>query len=442
MTSISIIVPVYLKSEEEVEWLSELIESIKGQSFSDFEVLLIDDGSPFEPNFNDIDDRFSYHKLGENYGPAVARNTGAYIAESEALLCLDSDDIIPLNTLELMYNEWVKDKSKIIYGNIQRIERIGGKFEETKFFDMPHYTFSLLLELTGAIPVSCLHSYDCHVAAGGWKPEIYYGLEDLEYWIAAGKLGYCGQKIDALTLYYRKHKQSRSYKLRYESKEEAAMRDLIKTIHSDVYYEGVSPMACNGCGDSNNDVLNAETKMNTMSFQIDPSVSELDKYPESDLVLIKYNGSRKASFKLRGSYTNVQYEVKGQGSIFLAHKMDAPKIRSLGRGIEYTIEQREVQIASKQSAPRITRYNPEAPKIAQTVRPSSLSEKRNPTLEDLNVGDILVEKLQADNWSLEALSMIEDPSILRKYDGVGEVRSKAIVSRARELLGDIIIEGV
>lgn len=87
---VSIIVPFY----SNIEWLEEAVNSVFEQSFTDFELIIVNDGSPED----DVDflkkygKRLSYYKT-ENRGPASARNFGIRKAKGEYLAFLDSDDI-------------------------------------------------------------------------------------------------------------------------------------------------------------------------------------------------------------------------------------------------------------------------------------------------------------------------------------------------------------
>ncbi len=88
----SIIVPVY-KVEK---YLSQCVESVLGQSFSDYEIILVDDGSP--DKCPDICDDYAkkdarvrvLHK--PNGGLSDARNAGLEIAQGEYIIFIDSDD--------------------------------------------------------------------------------------------------------------------------------------------------------------------------------------------------------------------------------------------------------------------------------------------------------------------------------------------------------------
>lgn len=101
---ISVIVPVYNIEK----YLSRCVSSILAQSFTDFELLLIDDGS-FDDSGN-ICDKYAltdervrvFHK--ENGGVSSARNLGLEKARGEYVMFIDGDDSISVETLNVCYD--------------------------------------------------------------------------------------------------------------------------------------------------------------------------------------------------------------------------------------------------------------------------------------------------------------------------------------------------
>lgn len=104
MALISIIVPMYNVEK----FLPDCLESIRGQSFADFECICIDDGSPdhckdIVKDYADRDSRF--HLIcQENQGASGARNTGIDAASGDYLYFVDSDDFLHVKALEYQYN--------------------------------------------------------------------------------------------------------------------------------------------------------------------------------------------------------------------------------------------------------------------------------------------------------------------------------------------------
>lgn len=113
--AVSVIVPIYNVSS----YLAKCLESIRTQSFSDFEVLLIDDGSTDDSpaiaqGFCDSDNRFKLlHK--KNGGLSAARNFGLQYAAGEFVAFIDSDDYIHTDYLSVLYNACINNDADVSY---------------------------------------------------------------------------------------------------------------------------------------------------------------------------------------------------------------------------------------------------------------------------------------------------------------------------------------
>lgn len=117
MPKISIIVPVY---NTEV-FLRECIDGIIAQTFKDFEVLLIDDGSTDLSGSicGECSSRYpqirTFHQ--SNQGQSVARNFALSKADSEWLLFVDSDDILHPHILEYLYTTATECHTSLVLCN-------------------------------------------------------------------------------------------------------------------------------------------------------------------------------------------------------------------------------------------------------------------------------------------------------------------------------------
>ena len=102
MPTISVIVPVYRVEK----YIRRCVDSILAQSFRDYELILVDDGSPdysgaICDEYATRDPRIRViHK--ENGGLSSARNVGIDAASGEYLFFMDSDDIIHPDTLRIL----------------------------------------------------------------------------------------------------------------------------------------------------------------------------------------------------------------------------------------------------------------------------------------------------------------------------------------------------
>ena len=99
MPVVSAIIPTYNFGR----FLGEAIQSVLDQTFTDFELIVVDDGSTDDTrevvgSFNDSRIRYIYQ---ENRGLPAARNTGIKASRGEYIAFLDSDDIWLTQNLEL-----------------------------------------------------------------------------------------------------------------------------------------------------------------------------------------------------------------------------------------------------------------------------------------------------------------------------------------------------
>ena len=99
---ISVIVPVYNVEE----YLEECLESIRQQTYTDIEVILVNDGSTDSSKeicerFCQADSRFRLINQ-ENQGQSVARNRGVKESVGQFIMFVDSDDVINTNVLEVL----------------------------------------------------------------------------------------------------------------------------------------------------------------------------------------------------------------------------------------------------------------------------------------------------------------------------------------------------
>ena len=125
----SIIVPVYNTEK----YLKRCLDSIKSQSFKDYEVIIVNDGST--DNSSDIISKYPYKVINqENQGLSMARNNGVKEASGEYLIFLDSDDYIEKDLLKeidksLSNNpDLVRYQIKEVFDNEDNIN-----YEETPF---------------------------------------------------------------------------------------------------------------------------------------------------------------------------------------------------------------------------------------------------------------------------------------------------------------------
>jgi glycosyltransferase involved in cell wall biosynthesis len=121
MPQISVVIPIY-KVEK---FIRSSIQSVLSQTFSDFELLLIDDGSPDDSRKiyeNFMDPRIRIISQ-ENRGLSAARNTGIRHAKGDILAFLDGDDL------------WVPNKLEKHLEHLRKFPEVGISFSRSEFID-------------------------------------------------------------------------------------------------------------------------------------------------------------------------------------------------------------------------------------------------------------------------------------------------------------------
>ena len=154
---VSIIVPVYNAQK----WIPHCIESILAQTYTDFELILVDDGS--QDNSGAICDEYAqkdtrvrvFHE--KNGGVSSARNVGLSVACGEYIYFVDSDDYIAPNLLEVAVAEMQKGTECVCFNystvsetNIKKTEnQMVGYIDLRKAEDKEQFIYALLMHHMG-----------------------------------------------------------------------------------------------------------------------------------------------------------------------------------------------------------------------------------------------------------------------------------------------------
>lgn len=154
---VSIIIPIY----NSAPFLKRCINSILLQTFKDFELILVNDGST--DNSGDICNEFAsldkrikvFHR--KNGGAGAARKFGVSQAKGNWIMFCDSDDVLPEKSIEYLYKH--QDKADIIVGTLEIIANNSKRIFKHKIegiISSEKYVNALLLNNTSIGPVSKL----------------------------------------------------------------------------------------------------------------------------------------------------------------------------------------------------------------------------------------------------------------------------------------------
>lgn len=169
---LSLIIPTY----NEEEYLPVLLESIKQQDFSDYEIIVAD-----------ADSKDNTVKIAEEYGcivveggmPAVGRNNGAKVAKGDYLLFLDSDLKLTEDYLAKVIYEFKMERLGIA---ITQMKPLSKKTEDKLLHDLANL-FMISVEKIKPHGAGCygiIAKRELHERCGGFNEELTFG-EDTEY---------------------------------------------------------------------------------------------------------------------------------------------------------------------------------------------------------------------------------------------------------------------
>ena len=133
---ISVIIPIYNVEK----YLDKCIESVRQQSFTDIEIICVDDCSPdnsvaIVKKHISEDERIILISHEKNTGLGGARNSAIRIAKGEYLASVDSDDYMQLNMLEKLWEATENKKHDIVSCGFNRVDEIGMILSSTQYSD-------------------------------------------------------------------------------------------------------------------------------------------------------------------------------------------------------------------------------------------------------------------------------------------------------------------
>jgi len=182
---VSVIVPAY----NTAAYIAETMDSVFAQTFTDFEVIVINDGSPdtekLERELLPYLERLVYLKQ-ENQGPAVARNLGIHHAKGEYIAFLDSDD--------WWLPEYLAEQVKLLEETPSAVMACSDTqlFGDSPFAGQSFWqiyppevpvTFESLLISNSAIVTSCAVARRQAIQDAGLFDKDFIGPEDFDLWM-------------------------------------------------------------------------------------------------------------------------------------------------------------------------------------------------------------------------------------------------------------------
>lgn len=225
---VSVVIPCYNNGR----FLNKTINSVLKQTYCDFEIIVVDDGSTdiFTKQYLSA---LTHPKIKvyvkENEGVSVARNFGIAHSYSDYILPLDADDLITPDYLESGVKVLEERPAvKLVSCNVEYFGYHKG------IITFPEYSFERLLA-KNLFVVSSLFRREDFLQTSGFNPNMKEGFEDWDFWISLLKAGGEVVRLEKVCFFYRIHKESRNNQLKTESF--SRLRKQIYENHKDVYQQ-------------------------------------------------------------------------------------------------------------------------------------------------------------------------------------------------------------
>lgn len=202
--NVSIVIPVYNR----LDLLTITIDSILAQTYQDWLLTVVDDGSQ-----NDVSallGRYDDSRINlirqKNQGNASARNTGIARSHGEFIACIDSDDVWHPDFLRLCLEHLIGNQNiDVVYTQVQPIDEIG-KLLPNIIDSTPHRGNLLEPLLLGfpLLPSATMVRRSCFERWGSYSE----GFDDWEMWLRWAANGCEFDCIEKPLVYYRIHSQN------------------------------------------------------------------------------------------------------------------------------------------------------------------------------------------------------------------------------------------
>jgi GT2 family glycosyltransferase len=224
---VSVIIPCYNLGR----YLDEAVDSILSQTFQDFEIFIVDDGSTDEETRELL---AFYSRPGirvlrtENRGLSAARNTGTANTTGKYICMLDADD--RLDSSYMQKSVAVLDADPSIAFVSHWCRAFG---DETYDWTPDRCDFPKLLDVN-TVNGAALVRRSALEAVGGFDESMKAGCEDWDLWITMVEHGFMGHILPEILYYYRRRAGSMSHKMMQDDVHSHLYRFLVKK-HTDSY---------------------------------------------------------------------------------------------------------------------------------------------------------------------------------------------------------------
>jgi glycosyltransferase involved in cell wall biosynthesis len=243
---VSVIIPTYNRKE----FIGPAIDSVLAQTFKDFEIIVVDDGST-DGTVDFIQRRYSssvrLHAIPHSGLPAVGRNAGLAIARGSLIAFLDSDDLWLPQKLAIQVKAATEDSESVLFfGKAETLcEGSTQSLIVPADHELPKRLFERQLFQNYVPVITAMVRHDVLRQMGGFNPKPgYRAIEDYDLWLRI-TYHYPVHFIPQILARYRLHDESISHgtMARFD-RYETVLIDLFKTfkVHPALYHKALAQL--------------------------------------------------------------------------------------------------------------------------------------------------------------------------------------------------------
>lgn len=220
MPKISVVIPCYNQGI----FLTEAIKSVLDQTYSDYEIVVVDDGSTDSETLSildRIDNPLIRVLRTANGGLATARNRGIAASTGEIILPLDADDLIAPTYLEKGAAVIAGDSGVgVVYSMADKFGAVSG------LWHLPEFSPNLLLK-ENMVFCSAMFHRESWERVGGYNTNMKYGWEDWDFWLSFCEVGIRFVRIPEILFHYRVRESSMTVTMGYGQKFRMMLRIIL-----------------------------------------------------------------------------------------------------------------------------------------------------------------------------------------------------------------------
>ena len=198
---VSVIIPCY----NYAAYVRECILSVVNQTFSDLEIIVVNDGSTdnskavIESCIKEFKNtRITLFDQPNSGQPAISRNNGIKVAKGRFILPLDADDVLSSRIIAECLDTFNRNpESSVVYTDF-----INQSPDNSQYIQATGEFQSELLRANNQLAYCSMYRRKVWEALGGYRTNIR-GYEDWDFWLAASLAGFVGKRIPKAHFIYR-----------------------------------------------------------------------------------------------------------------------------------------------------------------------------------------------------------------------------------------------